>query len=176
LAVTVVLAAGAAMLPATAHANVADVWTTYAGMQTCKSDLLNLNGYCFGLQDGRAIGLISPTVAVDTLDQALGIRYDDENVLPSPEGPDNPVVEVWNNTSIATFLAPGTSAAADTAAGLTVYYIPPGADLTGPPVDADSFDATYYRPSDGSLGVLSYIIDTGILLAHDEFEGRAVFF
>jgi len=40
--------------------------------------------------------------------------------------------------------------------------------------DSENF-GTFFHPSHGAGDVLSYIIDTGVLLAHDEFGGRAVF-
>jgi len=133
---------GAVFVPAApASADTVDVWSTYPSMSACKGDLLN--DYCFGLQDGQAIGLIDATVTVDEVDQSTSILYDDENVLPAPEGPTNPVVEVWNNTSLLTFIAPGTSASADFTGGVPVYFIPPGADLTGPAVDAVDDDDSY---------------------------------
>lgn len=141
---TAVLAACTTLLPASpAHAGLADVWTTYPGMASCKSGLVHLvqlNNYCYGLKDGRAIGLLDASLAVDELDQTLGTYYDDENTLPAPEGPGNPVVEVWNNTGIYTFLGAGTSLAHDAATGAEIYNIPPGADLKGAPVDADAGD------------------------------------
>jgi hypothetical protein len=126
-----------------AHAGLVDIWTTYAGISACKTDLLNLNDFCYGLRDGQAIGLVDANVAVDELDQGLGVYYDDENVLPAPESATNPVVEVWNNTADYTFIAAGTSLAADEASGDTIYYIAPGADATGPAVDADGANITY---------------------------------
>ena len=78
---------------------------------------MSLVSYCYDLQDGTALGLIDASFAVDELDQSLGIDYDDENVLPAPEGPSNPVVEVWNNTNDYTFLAAGASLYNDAVTG-----------------------------------------------------------
>jgi hypothetical protein len=138
------LAAGAAVLPAgPARADVADVWTTYPSISACQSDLLNLNDFCYGLQDGQALGLIDAGLTVDELDQSLGIPYDDENVLPAPERPANPVVQVWNNTATYTFLAAGTSLAADASTTTTIYFIPPYSDDAGPAIDADGAMARF---------------------------------
>lgn len=128
------IATGALVLPTpAAHAEVVDVWSTNANMSACKHNVLN--NYCFGLEDGQAIGLIDANLTVDELDQSLGIPYLDENLLPTPEGPDNPVVEIWNNTTIWAYAVPGASLADAIANGDTIYAIPAGADLTGPAVD-----------------------------------------
>jgi hypothetical protein len=119
-----------------ARAGVIDIWTTYPSMSACKGDLINLNDYCFGLQDGSAIGLVDTSLAVDELDQSLGIFYEDDNALPAPEGAANPVVDVWNNTGDYTFIAPGTSPYDDAVNGIPIYYIPPHADDNGPAIDA----------------------------------------
>jgi hypothetical protein len=119
LVITAALTSGAVLLPAvSARAGVADVWTAYSSLSACQSDLLHLNDLCYGLQNGRAIGLIDAGLTVDELDQSLGIPYDDESVLPSPEGPANPVVQVWNNTG-------------------TYVFIPPRTDDAGSAIDAD---------------------------------------
>lgn len=143
LVTSAALAASAVLLPAApARADVADVWTTYASISDCQADLISLNDYCFGLQDGQAIGLIDAALTVDEIDQAAGIAYDDENVLPAPESSSNPVVEVWNNTGDPLFLGPGASLA-DDAASDSIYVIPPGEDLTGPAIDADAVDISW---------------------------------
>jgi len=121
-----------------AHAGAVDVWTTYSGMSACKS---GLNNYCFGLQDSQAIGLIDSNLTVDELDQSAGIFYNDDNILPAPEGAANPVVEVWNNTSDYTFIAPGTDPYEDAVNGIAIYNIPPYSDLTGPAMDAVDVEA-----------------------------------
>jgi hypothetical protein len=137
------LAASALALTATlistqsARADLADVWTTYPSMSACQGGLVNLNDFCYGLQDGQAIGLVDASLAVDELDQSLGIYYDDDNVVPAPEGPSNPVVQVWNNTSDITFIAGGASAYDDAADGDPIYFIPAHADDTGPAIDAN---------------------------------------
>jgi len=115
-------------------------------MDTCKTALLNLTSYCYGLQDGTTLGLIDASFAVDELDQSLGIDYDDENVLPAPEGLSNPVVEVWNNTDDRTFLAAGASLHNDAVTGVPIYYVAPHADDTwsGPPLDATQAQLTHY--------------------------------
>jgi len=125
-----------------ARADVVDLWTTYPGISACKADLLHLNDFCYGLADGQAVGLVDAAVTVDELDQTLGVAYDDENTVPAPESADNPVVEVWNNTGDYTFLAAGTSLAADASDGATIYDVPPYTDLRGPAVDADAANAT----------------------------------
>jgi len=142
--VAIAITATSMLLPALpANADLVDVWTTYSSINGCKTGLLDLNDYCYGLANGQALGLIDANLTVDELDQGLGIVYDDENVLPAPESATNPVVEVWNNTSIDTFIAPGTSLGADVASGATIYYIPPHTDFTGPAVDAVAVDAYY---------------------------------
>ena len=147
--IVTVLAASALALTSTliitqsAHAGIVDVWTTYPSMSACQNDLVNLNDFCYGLQDGQAIGLIDASLAIDELDQSLGIFYQDQDVLPAPEGPANPVVQVWNNTSSYTFIAPGTSAYNDAAGGIAIYYIPPHTDYTGPAFDAVSDTGTW---------------------------------
>jgi hypothetical protein len=145
LALTAAALTTAVLLPAaSAHADVVNVWTTYPSMGACKTSLLNLNDYCFGLQDGSALGFIDAGLILDESSQALGRYYDDENNLPAPEGPANPVVEVWNNTDDYTFLTAGTSFAATAADGGTIYYIPPHADEVGEvPVDADQGNASH---------------------------------
>jgi hypothetical protein len=145
-----ILAASLAGSPS-ARADSLDVWTTYPGMSACEADLLNLNDYCYGLRDGRAIGLVDAAAGVDELDQSLGIPYDDENTLPAPEGPDNPVVQVWNNTGDYTFIASGTSLAADVNAETPVYYIAPHSDATGPALDADSAEVTTEHSGNGPV-------------------------
>jgi hypothetical protein len=134
-----------------ARADIADAWTTYPAMSACKADLLNLNDFCYGLRNGQAIGLADATAGVDELDQSLGILYDDENTLPAPEGPGNPVVEVWNNTSDYTFIASGTSVVADVSAGTPVYYVAPHSDVTGPALDADSAEVTTVHSGKGPV-------------------------
>jgi hypothetical protein len=126
-----------------AHADLVDIWTTYSSIGACKAAPLNLNDVCYGLQDGQALGFVDASATVDEFDQDLGVYYDDENVLPAPESATNPVVEVWNNTAVYTFIAAGPSLAADEASGTPIYYVQPGADLSGPPVDADGAFATY---------------------------------
>jgi len=136
LPVAVAITAASMLLPVIpAHAGLVDVWSTYTSIDACKTGLLDLNDSCFGLADGRAIGLVDANVAVDDLDHALGVSYDDENVVPAPESATNPVVEVWNNTSIVLYLGPGTSLADDVASGDTIYYVPPETDLRGTPLD-----------------------------------------
>jgi hypothetical protein len=132
--------------PLGTQAGVVDVWTSYPSMNSCKTALLNLTGYCYGLQDGTTLGLIDASFAVDELDQSLGIDYDDENVLPAPEGRSNPVVEVWNNTDDYTFLAAGASLYNDAVTGVPIYYVAPHADDTwsGPPLDATQAQLTHY--------------------------------
>ena len=73
----------------------------------------------------------------------MGAPYLDENTLPTPEGPANPVVEIWNNTNLYTFIEPGTSLADDLHVGYGVFYIAPHADQTGPSLDADAVNAGY---------------------------------
>ncbi|MBS2533329.1 hypothetical protein KGQ20_11140 [Catenulispora sp. NF23] len=106
-AVTASIAAGAAQrLPAGPSWRVTCI-------SACKGDALNLDDYCYGLQNGQAIGLIDAALASDELDQATGIYYDGENTLPAPEGPGNPVVEVWNNTGDYTLIAADTENSQD---------------------------------------------------------------
>jgi len=65
-----------------------------------------------------------------------GIAYDDESTIPAPEGPTNPVVEVWNNTPDEVFIGSGTSLIDDVTAGKPIYGIRAGADLKVAGVDA----------------------------------------
>jgi hypothetical protein len=85
----------------------------------------------------RAIGLIDARLAIDELDQRLGVYYDDENVLPAPEGPGNPVVEVWNNTPddsgpIDTFERSGAAGVPLTCGAVAAPVITFGAAEAGP--------------------------------------------
>jgi hypothetical protein len=138
LALVLAAAASAVLLPgASAHADIADVWTTYPSISACKGDLLHLNNFCYGLQDGQAIGLVDASLAVDALDQSLGVFYDDENDLPTPESAVNPVIEVWNNTNLITFI---TTTGTD---GATTYFVRPHADVKGEPVDLNQVIEEY---------------------------------
>ncbi len=120
--------------PQPTHAAPTDTWTRYASIAKCKSDRAHLNNVCFGLKDGRSLGLIDAKLPDDELAQRKGAYYDDERELPAPEGPTNPVVEVWNNTDTYTFIA-AAPAATDEARGNTIYNIAPHTDATGPAVD-----------------------------------------
>ena len=112
----------------------ATTWTTYADMGACKA--VTANTACFGLSDGQAIGLVNALAAQDHANQVHGIAYDDESTIPAPEGPTNPVVEVWNNTPDEVFIGSGTSLIDDVTAGKPIYGIRAGADLKVAGVDA----------------------------------------
>ncbi|MFJ9446805.1 hypothetical protein ACIRRH_33840 [Kitasatospora sp. NPDC101235] len=52
----------AAFIPATpANAGALDDWTTHPSTNACKGDVVHMNAFCAGLQDGQAIGLSAPT-------------------------------------------------------------------------------------------------------------------
>ena len=144
-----------AWLAPAAQANLsADVWTTYgspggslsADMSSCRAGVagLGLNDACYGLQNGQALGLIRALQTVDDLDQGLNVPYDDEASLPSPESPTNGIVRVWNGDADYTFLAAeNTSFGNDAEHNRTIYFVPPGAELSGPTLDAREGDDRY---------------------------------
>jgi hypothetical protein len=152
------VAVGATLLPvSSARADVVNIWTTYSTMSDCKSGLVSVagvglveNDYCFGLEDGQAIGLIDAGLTLDELDQSLGMPYDDETSLPAPEGPDNPVVEVWNNTADDFFIAAGNYPLQyDINSDLYIFDVPAGEDLSGPSIDMISANHLYEREIGG---------------------------
>ena len=130
------LIAAASLSASPASAGTLDVWTTYPSMGACKGDVVHVNVFCAGLQDGRAIGLIDASLAVDKADLAAHISYTDENALPAPEGPTNPVVEVSNNSGLVAAIGPGASLREDANNVGTIWAVMPGADAAIPATDA----------------------------------------
>ncbi|MFJ5879814.1 hypothetical protein [Kitasatospora cineracea] len=128
------LAAGALAAPGPANAAGTDTWIRYASIARCKSDTAHHPDVCFGLKDGRSLGLADTRLADDVRHQREGTSYDDERELPAPEGPANPVVEVWNNSDLTGFISTRSAADAE-ARGETIYSIAPHRDATGPAVD-----------------------------------------
>jgi hypothetical protein len=154
-ALALALAAASAMAASTpARAATASAWTAYPSMSACKTGLVSVpgaglasNDACFGLTgNGGALGLVDPGLPADEHDQAAGVPYDDERLLPPPEGPGHQVDEVWNNSGIELLIAGGTSSlATDAAASQPIYGVAPGADQDGPPLDADQGYSQQYH-------------------------------
>ena len=97
--------------------------------------------FCYRLSNGQALGAIDGALSADESAFRAGLPFDDEQPLPAPEGPDNPVVTVCNATSLPHLIAAGASSfSADVAGGVPVYYVSAGkcARSAVGPLDAET--------------------------------------
>jgi hypothetical protein len=145
----------ASVAPAAKANLTVDVWTTYghsggslkANMATCRKAIVEVvlkNDTCYGLENGQAIGLLRALEVTDELDEFLGVGYDDEAHLSSPESTTNKVIEIANDTPDYTFAVSGAhSFEFYGEEDDPIYDIPPGEELSGPALNALEGDLSY---------------------------------
>lgn len=65
-----------------AQAQPLDLWSSYNSLPACEQAAPLLVDFCFESTDGQVLGLTDPLLAVDELDQALGISGNDVTNIP----------------------------------------------------------------------------------------------
>jgi hypothetical protein len=157
IAIGPALAGGIVAMPA--QAQVLDVWTRYNNLAACEQAAPLLVDFCFTSADGQVLGLTDPLLAVDDVDQALGIPNNDAVDIPfTPPAAGGPakLSQVYNPQGQPIFVGGGGTGqqTADEAAG-NYYYVPPAkttkpkkksAALTKPWVATQTYTDTTSQP------------------------------